>query len=219
MNSIVEQIDRALEGKKKSEKIIMFSMPLIVFCTLSYTYLFPISEDSLTQSKRALQVVKSQINTQKIYLNSLNITDIDNFDRDAKREEITLRYKDEITKIKLEIENIDDERIYIRNKLLELTSNQNKWSDFLDFVANRANELDLNIKEIENERYTNITNSDIFKDLNIKVNGSGTFQNLLKYINDIENYGVFVELNNTALVVKDGNLTFSLDVNNWRVKL
>lgn len=217
---MIEQLDKILENKKKSEKIILFLLPILVFFSLSYTYLFPLSEESLQNSKSTLNRVENEINIQKIYLNSINIRDIDNIDKNITIE-IRERYNRDIAKIKEEIESINTEREYINSKLLEFMDNQNKWSDFLNYVANRAKELKLHIYYIENEKLENssLNKSDVFRDLNIKVNGSGSFQNVLRYVNDIENFGVFVELNSTKLKVEDVNITFTLDINNWRVKL
>jgi len=215
----MENLDLYFESKKKSEKTILFALPPLLIIFISYMYLFPLSEDALKKSRTQKRNVKTDLNIQKRYLASLNIHDIEKIDKQKSKIDITNRYKKEIFAIKKEIQDISDEKNYIKTKLIELTNNQESWSDFLNFVAKDAKEKNIKINYIDNKKFNNILSGDIFKDLNIKVDGVGSFRNILKYINSIENFGVFVELNNTTIDFKEDKLHFNLEINNYRVKI
>lgn len=208
---MLDKLEEFLEGKNEREKIIIILMPVMLFGAISYLYLFPLAENYLknVQNQNSSLIVRIDKNIN--YLQSIRA--------DLGENAIIAKYKEIVYKIKSEVEKINSKTNYINSKIDKFTREQNRWSSFLDFIAFASNRNNLDISNITSIQFP-YSNQRLFKNLHIEVQGSGEFKDILNYINDIETFGVFVDLDNLVLHYNEDKkkLIFNLNIYNWEIK-
>ncbi len=192
--NIFEKIDASLSNKKESELSLIFLMIFVFVGFISYSYLFPITQKILKHTKANLTSMNKKVQGERSYLKSVT--------RNGDSRFYIKKMKNEIEGAKIVLEKVKYTNSYVDNKLKDLSyllfNNQN-WAKFLDSIALIAVKNHVKIKIIENK--INKPNlQKIEQILNLKVEFSGNFNNIMKFINSIEESKLVVDIYEMKLV-------------------
>jgi len=187
-DNIFEKIDNYFDGKKSSEIALVFFLVFAFIAFISYSYLFPITEQKLKYTKRNIKSMNKKVQGEKNYLRSIT--------RNGDEKFYIKKSKKELENLKIVLERTTYTNAYVDNKLKKLSyllfNNQN-WAKFLDSITSLAQKNHVKIKIIENK--INEPNlQKIEQILNLKVQFNGSFKNVMKYINSIEESKLVVDI-------------------------
>ncbi len=208
---LVEKIDLALRDKKGSELFIVYAGVFIVITTIVYLYIFPISDNALRQVKKELNTIQTKIANEKNYILSKTVNG-DKFFY-VKQGMQKIKY----TKKKLQATKYANG--YIDTKLRELSYllyNDVNWANFIDDITKSAKKYKVNIKFIKN-KFNELNYKKVEQALDIEVDASGSFNNLIKFINSIEESKLVVDIHNLKMDIKKRiHVDFKIAV--WGIK-
>jgi len=187
-DNIFEKTDNYFDGKKSSEIALVFFLVFAFIAFISYSYVFPITEQKLKITKRNLKNMNKKVQGEKNYLRSVT--------RNGDERFYIKKSKKELENLEIVLEKTTYTNAYVDNKLKELSyllfNNQN-WAKFLDSITLLAQKNHVKIKIIENK--INEPNlQKIEQILNLKVEFNGNFKNVMKYINSIEESKLVVDI-------------------------
>ena len=200
LSKLYDGIDKLFEGKKGSEKLIIYSMPLIIFSFLSYQFLSPLSEVKVAAKKANKEALEKEL---KITTELL----------DSKDETIKIIEQNEASNktLSAELKTKMDENAIIKQKFSSVSFANMDDKNSLDFVnyltamaaKNGVKIYELRAKVIPKEK-------GIFKkELIADINCSGAFGGALSYINDIESSKMFSKIDSCSMR-RGGELNISI---------
>ena len=190
LNRFYDEIDRLFEGKKASEKLIIYSMPLIVFSFLSYQFLYPLSKAKVAATKTHRDALKKELKNTTALLSSKDETIKAIEQNEANNKALSAKLK---TKI--------DENSVIKQKFLSVSFANMDEKNSLDFVnylttmaaKNGVKISGLRAKIVAKER-------GVFKkELIADINYSGSYSGALSYINDMESSKMFSKIDSCSI--------------------
>ena len=210
-DKLFEKIDLALKDKKSSELSIIYAGILIIIAAVVYLYVFPVSENMLRQTKRELGAMKSKIAKEKNYISSKTVAGDKFFYIKKAKQKIKL------TKDKLQATIFANG--YIDMKLRELSYllyNDVNWANFIDDITKSAKKYRVSINFIKN-RFNELNYKKVEQALDIEVDANGNFNNLIKFINSIEESNLVVDVHNLTMDIKKTiHVNFKIAV--WGIK-
>jgi len=204
----LEELDAYFEPKKESEKwlIILGIAGLISY--IAYAYFLPYTESLFKKSESTKQTLEKRITDNERYLASITV----NGDRNYKIKQ----YDREIVQKKENIESLKSDIALVNSNLSKLSDmlfNQKNWSIFLNSITQTAQKENVDISYINNEFLS--SNGNFGHVLEINVGCQGTYKDIVKFINDIEQsklvtdiYGTHIYVDaNTSKIVADINIS------------
>ncbi len=210
-NKIFDKIDNALKDKKDSELYIIYIGIFIVLATISYLYIFPISHKMLSISKEQVTTMTNKVNKERNYINSKTVNGDKNYY--IKKE------KKKIEMLKAQLSNVDYASGYIDNKLKSLSyllDDDTNWANFINSIATNARKYNVNVNFIKSQ-FNKINYKKVEQVLDIKVDANGRFNNVMKFVNSVEESKLVVDVNDLNMTVKKGiNVNFNIAV--WGMK-
>jgi hypothetical protein len=186
--NLFEKIDASLSQKKDSELALILLMIFVFIGFIVYSYIFPITDKKLKQTKRSLRSIEKKVQSEKMYLKSVT--------RNGDSRFYIKKEKNKIEGQKIQLEKTTYLNSYVDSKLKNLSSllfNNKNWAKFLDSIALIAVKNHVKIKIIENK----IEKPDMQKIkqvLNLRVEFNGRFKNVMKFINTIEESKLVVDI-------------------------
>lgn len=202
---ILGNMDAMFEGKKTSEKFILFLLFPIIFAAITYLVAIPQTEALLQKNVKMQRNFQSTINNNQAYVNSVL----------ASNQKQML--EKDIQNASKEIEAQFGIQEDAENKLLNIMYKQKPWADLLDFVSETAKAKKINVLSIKTVKSSETDNLD-FEAVNISITGSANFSNLMRFINEIEKYGIFIQIQKIDIKLEK-LLHFSMDINSRRMVL
>lgn len=206
-----DKIDNYLKDKKSSELSLVFLMVFVTIGFIIYSSLFPITEKILKQTKNSYKNIQTKLNQEKAYLNSVT--------RNGDKNFVIKKITQDLNTQKLILEDTKYANAYVDTKLKELSYllfNDKNWSKFLDSIAFNGQKYGIEIYLISNNFFEpNL--QEIKQVLTVKVNFSGEFKNIIKFINELEESELVVDINNIKLESSD-TISGSLDIAVWGMK-
>jgi len=209
--STFDKIDNYLKGKKSSELSLVFLMVFVAIGFVIYSYLFPVTEKMLKKTKNTHKNIHSKLNQEKAYLNSTT--------RNGDKNFIIKKMNLEVKKQKNLLEDVKYSNAYVDTKLKELSYllfNDKNWAKFLDSIAFIAKKYGIEIALIGNS-FSEPNLQEIKQVLTVQINFNGEFNNILKFINELEESELVVDINNLNLESSD-TITATLDIAVWGMK-
>lgn len=209
--STFDKIDNYFKDKKGNEVSLVFFMLFALIGTISYLYIFPITETKLSSAQKATQSMNQKLLQEQAYKNSVVIN--------GDKEFFIKKLSKEIEEEKNLLKRTTFENGYVDNKLKELSYllfNNKNWATFLDSIAFVAKENKIDIKSIENQ-FTVLDLQKIDKVLNVTIVFSGTFQNVMNFLNTLEENQLVVDIYDMELKSSnmiDGKLNIAV----WGMK-
>ncbi len=210
-DKIFEKIDMALKDKKSSELFIIYVGIFIIIAMVAYLYIFPLSEQMLKQTKSELKVVKTKIAKEKNYIRSKTVA--------GDKLYYIKKAQAKIKQIKSELESTIFINGYIDSKLKELSYllyNDVNWANFIDDIAKNAKKYNVKINFIKN-KFNELNYKKVEQALDIEVDANGSFNNLIKFVNSIEESNLVVDIHSLKMdIEKSIHINFKIAV--WGIK-
>lgn len=210
---MIREIDNYFADKKPNERLILFFMPILLFIPISYTYFHPLSDEFIDKSRSNERVLKNQIMANISYLNSIKVS--------TGKLNIKKSFENKIKKIDLRVLDRENYIEYIRDRVLNLSKESLSWSNLFNYISKEAQKYDLKITILEPRKLKPKPSERLYRNIKISSFGSGNFKNILKYINSIERFGIFVELESVNLIFNPNSkeIDFELTIYGWGIKL
>jgi len=144
-----------------------------------FLYLMPYAEDKFNQSETEKKRLQKLIAEEENYLRSISMGNDRNYKVNQLNGKIT-RQKKLIKSYRERIVLLDQNF----EKLSEILFNTKSWSKMIDSIATQANTIDVELLELNN-RY--VTGKENFGHvLEISLRCQGNYNNLLSFMNDLE---------------------------------
>lgn len=209
----IDKIDDYFATKNSNEVFIIFFGTFAIIAFIIYMLFFDPSELSRNEAQTTYNELKSNILKADATLANLAPNGDENF-----------KINEELTRLNAFKTNLDDVRstnIYFDKKLTEISYllfNEHNWANFLDGLSTLARDNGIKIVSIANE-FKNPTLQKIEQVLNISINLEGSFENILAYINAIEESKLIVDISKIDLgPLQNGNLTGKIEISLWGMK-
>ncbi len=207
----LESLDSYFSKKSEAEKwgSILIVAGLIGY--MFYLYLFPYAHSKFESSQMTQSTLMKKIAEEHNYLDSITVAGDRNY-----------KIKNYNFKIRIAKKSIKDynEKISLLNesfkKLSEVLFNRKNWAKFLDSITNRAHTNVVKIMSLKNI-YVN-DNKSFGHVLEVNIKCKGKFQNIMGFINDLEQNKLVTDVYSTNLrMLKDGGLVSDLNISVWGV--
>ncbi|PSM52699.1 hypothetical protein CBLAS_0813 [Campylobacter blaseri] len=210
----LDKIDQYFANKNQNEINMYIAFACLIIFILIYLAIFPMSQEYFDTEERNLNDITSKLNDTNSYLSNKIGPDGDTNYAINKEKNVL---DGEINRLN----SIKDTNVFFDNKLLEVSSLSNdrkNWAGFLDFLAKNAQENNIKIFYI-NSQVNNVELKKIQEMLNIDVKLEGAFNNILNYINSIEESEMVVDLNGIDINATKNNLIGGeLKISVWGMK-
>ena len=204
----LEELDAYFEPKKESEKWIIILGIAGLISYIAYAYFLPYTESMFKKSESQKHTLEKRIRDNERYLNGITVNGDRNYKIKQYDRQISQKTK-KIQNLKSDIALVDKNL----NKLSDMLFNQKNWSIFLNSLTQTAQKENVDINYINNE-FLN-SNGNFGHVLEISLGCKGSYKDIVKFINDIEQnrlvtdiYGTNIYLdNNTSQIVADINIS------------
>jgi len=209
IEDILEKIDDYFEHKKKSEFYIIVLGTVFAIGMFSYNVLIPETEDILKRDLQTQNRLKAQLTEQENYLKSITV----NGDNRYKIKKLQKEIKNLKTTLK-NIRELNEYSDYQIQTLSELLFNEKNWAKFLDSIAKKANDNGVDIDTISNIFIQNQENFGHVLEIDIECKGN--YQNIISFINDIEESELVVDIYDIILE-KNKKIRANFKVSVWGI--
>ena len=203
---ILNSLDEFFEPKSDNEKWMTIGMLFIVIGYLAYSLFLPYAEERYNASDREKKKLQKSIIIHKEYLKSITIN--------GDREFYIKRYNRDIKLLKKKIVTENDDISFISSSVEELSDlmfNKENWSKFLNSIAQQAKKQSVNIHYIENNYVDN--NGSFGHVLQISVGCDGSYNNIVKFVNQLEKNVLVTDIYGTHIYLDQNNTTTAADIN------
>ena len=211
LDTLFEKIDEYFSGKKPSEASIMFFLVGAVIVFIVYSYIFPPAETFLKTNEKNLKEMTKKVNQEQSYLKSVT--------RNGDPEFYVKQMRADIETGKINLERATYMNGFVDNKLKELSYllfNDKNWAKFLDELTFLAKKYNVRLTRISNE-FNEPNLQKIEQVLNITLELNGGFNDILKFLNAIEESQLIVDVNALNIEGKKG-LEGSMKIAVWGMK-
>jgi len=209
--SMLDKIDNYLKEKKSSELSLVFLMVFVAVGFVAYSTLFPVTQTILEKTQSSHKSINSKLNQEIAYLNSVT--------RNGDRNFMIKQMSAEVEKQKQLLSDTKFANAHIDTRLKELSYllfNDKNWAKFIDSIAFIAQKYDIKVSLIGNSFFEpNL--QEIKQVLTVKVDFDGEFNNILKFINEIEESELVVDIYSLNLESSD-TIVGTLDIAVWGMK-
>jgi len=199
MNIILDQLDNFLASQKESEQKLFFFLPILLFGFLSYYFLYPITDESLTNSINKNRSLKTNIQNVQNTNNKLK-TNIIKIQKVIKKED------KKIAVLKKNKEELDK----LLKQLMFLKFDLNKWSNFYNNIPNIAKQNHLVIESLQNDLTLDNKIKLINKKMTLTINVTGNFVDFIKFMNRFESKKEVVKIR--SINMTGNNLIVVIDI-------
>lgn len=200
----LQNIDLFMETKKDSERVILKLLIPIALSSFSYFVLFPMANNY-------------QAKQQNIYTKTLS----DKAQYKSLVDEI--KSSNQINRLKNEIEELKSAIAFLISiqenafkKVVLIASNQKEWQLLLELLSKSAKENQVSIDSFKTGVDDNLSTK--FQFMAIEIKGDGTFNGLMRFLNDIEKLDNFIQIDEISFKAGD-RLNFIIKISNKRIKL
>jgi uncharacterized protein YoxC len=202
----LEALDAYFEPKKESEKWLIILGVAGIIAYLAYAYLLPYTENMYKKSERSKKTIEKSIKDNTTYLNSITVN--------GDREYYVKKYTQDIKNKKQNIIRLKDKIIYIDQnleKLSDMLFNQKSWSRFLNSITAKAASQNVDVQYIANKY---VDHNDSFGHvLEISVGCKGSYKNIVKFMNEIEQNTLVTDIYGSSLKLDSNSSDVATDIN------
>lgn len=209
--SIFDKIDNYFGAKSDSEaSTVMGVIALAIGGLLMFAFFKDTKEYKEKQESR-LQTAITNLNSAQSRLNTQS--------GGTQDHEFTVKQKNnELRQEKNKLADLRNINAHLDAKLRDsasVTFNQERWAAFLDNLSKNAETDNVKIYSIESEQKS-IQGNEPQEVLKVTMDIEGKFNNVLKYINDIEESVVVVDVNGLDInATKDSKVGGKLKISVW----
>ncbi len=198
------KIDESFKSKKQSDIIGTYVMIIGLLGFISYWFLFDNSLSSLKKSQTSVKSIEKKISVDTQYL-QINPEDrIVQLESEAQSLEVKFsEFKDSNAYIKYQIEQI-----------AELYYDEQTWGEYIDSISKSAQSNRIRLKKFTNAFADDKTAFGHV--LDITIDASGSFKNMIKFIDSLEQSFLVVDLHDYSLKSED-KLNAELKISVWGI--
>ncbi|WP_052137686.1 type 4a pilus biogenesis protein PilO [Campylobacter sputorum] len=210
--SYIDKIDNYFSLKTKNETSLTFMGVFLIVAFIFYILLFDPSIYEIEDAQKSYNTTYKNLTDTNQYLQSVSQNNDDNF---LVNQKITA-----LNNSKQNLQSIKNANKYFDDKLIQLSYllfNEQNWAIFLNTITNLANENNIKIQKIKNE-FKILTPQKIQQALNISIDLEGKFDNILEFINSIEESKLIVDIHKMDIVTTQNSLIGKIDISVWGVK-
>lgn len=204
MEDYLYQIDQSLAEKPEKEIYMLYILIAGSLIFLSYYFLWDSAKADYQRAKQESQALVKKIQTDKQYLASHPETMIAQIENQTKAiEQSFLEYQDSNAYIKYQIEQISS-----------LYYDEQAWGEYVDSIAYNAKKFNIKLQEYSNSFADNKDAFGHVLDINVKT--SGNYNNMLKYINSLEQSFLVVDIHGMNVKATE-RLDSDLNISVWGI--
>ena len=191
-------IDQSFASKKQSEVIMIYGLIAVALIAFSYLLFWDSAEQDYQRIKAERIAVEKLLRADEQYLAmhpESEIKQIENQIEAIKVETLAVREKNEYINFKI-------------SQIAELFYNEKAWGAYLDSIAENAKKYNIklalltNKKALDKEKFGHV--------LDINVQGSGQYDQMIKFINSMEQSDLVIDLHGLDLKAEE---KLQIDVN------
>ncbi len=210
--NILERIDNSFKDKKPSEILMIYVAIAAVFGFISYQFIYPVTDARLKRTQKELNSLKTKLRAEINYLKSKTVNN--------DPEYYVKKLKADIKNLNKNLEKTKYENDYVDNKLRELSYllfNDENWAKFLDNISYLAKKYNVRINYIKN-RFNDINIQKVEEVLEVNIDARGKFNNIMNFINSLEESKLVVDIHNLHLEGKKEYVNATLKISVWGMK-
>ncbi len=198
------QIDQSMAEKEEKEVYMLYILVAGGLIFLSYYFLWDSAQQGYEKAKKESQALFNKIQADKKYLAGHPETMIVQIENQTKAiEKSFTEYQDSNAYIKYQIEQI-----------ASLYYDEQSWGEYVDSISHNAKKYNIKLQEFSNSF---AENKDAFGHvLDINVQSTGGYKNMLKYINSLEQSFLVVDIHGFTIRA-DEKLSSNLDLSVWGI--
>lgn len=184
---LLERIDAFFKDRKQTESYFIMALPILVIGYLALDVIIPSTTQTYENAKQKMEKTTDEIAALERELNALTV----NGDRMFKVKAL----EKEIGDLEKSTASFNDASAYIDSQMIKVSDilfNKNTWSDFLDSISQRAKSNNLTVQSIHNEFISQ--EGEFGHVLEIGVNGSASFNNMLNFLANVEQSELLVDV-------------------------
>jgi Tfp pilus assembly protein PilO len=191
-------IDQSFASKKQSEVMIIYGLIAVVLIAFSYLLFWDSAEQDYKKTKAARIAVEKKLRVDEQYL--------------AMHPESEIKQiEGQIETIKMETLAVKEKNEYINYKISQISElfyNEKAWGAYIDSIAENAKKYQVKIalftnkKALDKEKFGHV--------LDINVQGSGQYNQMIKFINAMEQSNLVIDLHGLNLKAEE---KLEIDVN------
>lgn len=204
---LFSQIDAFFQEKKESEVKMFYLIAVLLIAYLVYQFVYMETDKQLKETENKIVQIKQKVNTERNYL-------AQNTPQRLKSLQALVQKKKQI---------FDDTLYkisYVDNTLTELSYllfDDENWAKFVDNIAALAKKYHVDIQEIGNKFY-NPTFQKITHVVEIDVVSRAKFTNLMKFINELEESPLVIDINEIKMSKPDDKILSRFKIAVWGMK-
>lgn len=203
---LLERIDAFFKDRKQTESYFIMALPILVIGYLALDVIIPSTTQTYENAKQKMEKTTDEIAALERELNALTV----NGDRMFKVKAL----EKEIGDLEKSTAAFNDASAYIDSQMIKVSDilfNKKTWSDFLDSISQRAKSNNLTVQSIHNEFISQ--EGEFGHVLEIGVNGSASFNNMLNFLANVEQSELLVDVYAMNLnATHDVNGSFQISV-------
>lgn len=191
-------IDQSFAGKKQSEIMMIYGFIFVVLFGFSYLLFWESSEAEYNQVLNERIAVEKKLRADEQYLKmhpEQEIKQIEDQIEQIKNETVATKEKNEYINFKI-------------SQISELFYNEKAWGKYLDSIAEDAKKYKVKLALFTNQRA--VDTAKFGHVLDIHVNASGQFANIVKFVNSMEQSDLVIDLHGMKLQADD---RLNVDIN------
>ena len=209
--SIFDKIDNYFGAKSDSEASTVMGVVALAIGGLLIFAFFSDTKEYKEKQESRLQTAITNLNSAQSRLNTQS--------GGTQDHEFTVKQKNnELRKEENKLADLRNINAHLDAKLRDsasVTFNQERWAAFLDNLSKNAETDNVKIYSIESEQKS-IQGNEPQEVLKVTMDIEGKFNNVLKYINDIEESVVVVDVNGLDInATKDSKVGGKLKISVW----
>lgn len=202
----LEKLDEYFAPKKEGEKWMMILGVAGVIAYIGFEMVVPYTEEMYKKSESERQRVEKALQENQNYLASITIDGDKNYF---------------VKKFEREIQEKQDHKIQINNKIVfvnksleklsDMLFNQKSWSKFLYSITEKAKKQRVELTYVDNKFADN--NGTFGYVLEIEVGCIGQYQNIVKFINEIEQNTLVTDVYGTRFTLDSNSSKIIANIN------
>lgn len=206
MHTLLDSLDNTFKEKSENEKWMVILLIVAVIGYMTYELFLPYAEERLERSENEKKSLQKSIAEHQQYIQSITVS--------GDRDFYVKKYADDIVNLDKRILKVNEDINFIVSSLNDLSPllfNKESWSRFLNSITRQAKEQDVRLKYIDNEYVDG--NGSFGHVLEISVGCEGDYQNIAKFMNQLEKNILVTDIYGSSIRMDDNNTVTFADIN------
>jgi Tfp pilus assembly protein PilO len=206
-DGLFKKIDNFFKTRKQSEQNVIYMMVALLIGYMVYQFVFFQTDMRRNQAFNKVSSMQKKVNQKRFYLSR---------NSPQKLQQMKMLVKNR----RKDYDNILYKISYVDNTLNELSYllfNDENWAKFVDNISYLAKRYGLEIKEITN-KFFKPTFQKISQVVTIEVKTKSNYQDMMKFLNKIEESKLVVDVSDMNITKPDNKLSSYFKISVWGMK-